>query len=591
MRSIDELLRYLPGVEVQMRGPLGAQSDIVLRGGTFQQVLVVVDGVRINDANTGHFNSYIPISPAQIERIEILKGAASAVYGTEAVGGVINIITKAFAARNQSTVGSQQSAGGKIIRHANGQIAVGSYGTVTANGGGFYQNKNTAIDAGFLTNHTTGQPQRGTDGFVHNTTASIGLSHSFSPYLKLSVRSSFDTRHFAAQNFYTTFLSDTATERVTTFWNQVQLQYSKKKHSITLNTGYKTLKDEYRYNSISTANSNRSGLLQSLASYSFKPKERTTFTTGVQWLNKKIESNDRGNHLLNQVGVFALWHQQLGKHFYINPALRLEWNQRSGSELVPQLNLAYKLRQWQLRASGGKTIRDADFTERFNNNNKALVTGGSIGNPDLQAERSWSYEAGADFLGLPHTKIAVTGFQSRFSRLIDYVTTPYGQIPHNQNLAPNGTFALARNIGDITNTGAELDIQYSHQWSNRQQLWLSGGLTLLHTSSNQPVTSFYLSSHANVLANASAVYTYKWLQISLNGVYKSRTVRSAPAIKAAISKEYFVMNSRLAANIYQNKVQLFVQADNVFNKAYSDLLGAIMPRRWVLGGASFQLWQ
>src|ERR1044072_9129618 len=68
VHSVDELLRYLPGIEVQMRGPAGSQSDIVLRGGTFQQVLVILDGMRVNDPNTGHFNSYIPISPSEIDR-------------------------------------------------------------------------------------------------------------------------------------------------------------------------------------------------------------------------------------------------------------------------------------------------------------------------------------------------------------------------------------------------------------------------------------------------------------------------------------------------------------------------------------------
>src|SRR4051812_14529838 len=77
VHSLDELLRYLPGVEVQMRGPMGSQSDIVLRGGTFQQVLVLIDGLRINDPNTGHFSSYIPISPIEIDHIEVLKGASS----------------------------------------------------------------------------------------------------------------------------------------------------------------------------------------------------------------------------------------------------------------------------------------------------------------------------------------------------------------------------------------------------------------------------------------------------------------------------------------------------------------------------------
>ena len=73
VQSIDELIRYIPGVEVQSRGPMGAQSNITIRGGTFQQVLIILDGIRLNDPLTGHFNSYIPISPAEIDRIEILK--------------------------------------------------------------------------------------------------------------------------------------------------------------------------------------------------------------------------------------------------------------------------------------------------------------------------------------------------------------------------------------------------------------------------------------------------------------------------------------------------------------------------------------
>ena len=84
IHSVDELLRYLPGIEVQARGPMGAQSDIVIRGGTFQQVLILIDGLRLNDPNSGHFGSYYPISPAEIDRIEVLKGASSAVYGSEA---------------------------------------------------------------------------------------------------------------------------------------------------------------------------------------------------------------------------------------------------------------------------------------------------------------------------------------------------------------------------------------------------------------------------------------------------------------------------------------------------------------------------
>ncbi len=137
VHSVDELLRYIPGVEVQARGPMGSQSDIVLRGGTFQQVLVILDGVRLNDANTGHFTSYIPIAPAEIERIEVLKGASSAIYGSEAVGGVIHIVTKAFSAKQ-----------GAASSSAMAQLSAGEYGLFNASAGGFVNNGKTAVGFG-----------------------------------------------------------------------------------------------------------------------------------------------------------------------------------------------------------------------------------------------------------------------------------------------------------------------------------------------------------------------------------------------------------------------------------------------------------
>src|SRR4051812_38645247 len=145
IHSLDELLRYLPGIEVQSRGPMGAQSDIVLRGGTFQQVLVLLDGMRVNDPNTGHFTSYIPISPREIDRIEILKGASSAVYGSEAVGGVIHIITKSFTASQQNNTRSDIGA----------QITAGEYDLLGIDAGGFYSNGKTSVAGGILSNNTS----------------------------------------------------------------------------------------------------------------------------------------------------------------------------------------------------------------------------------------------------------------------------------------------------------------------------------------------------------------------------------------------------------------------------------------------------
>ncbi|HZG24494.1 MAG TPA: TonB-dependent receptor [Chitinophagaceae bacterium] len=578
VNSIDELLRYLPGIEVQMRGPMGAQSDIVMRGGTFQQVLVIIDGIRINDPNTGHFNSYIPIAPAEISRIEVLKGASSAIYGSEAVGGVIQIITKSFAAKK-----------GQQEKQLNVQSAIGEYGLWNSQFGGFYNNGNTAVSGGLLTNNAKGQPQRGTRGYFNNTTASVSVNQHLNEYLNIAVRSAYDQRDFAAQNFYTTFASDTAKEKVTSNWNHLRLAYAKANHSFTFDAGYKKVNDQYQYNPVSIANSNKSRLVQALVIYNWKKTEKTALSAGGQYLNKMINSNDRGNHKLNQAGAFLILNQRFGERLHVNPALRADWNERSGFELVPQISLSYKVKKLSFRGSAGKTTRDADFTERFNNYNKALVTGGSIGNPDLEPEQSISYEAGADYLAAKNLKLAVTFFQRNQNEVIDYVPTPFAEMPRQVNLRPGGSYALAKNIGEVTTRGLELDLQYSRQMQNEQQLWMALGLTTLKSESDNGTPSFYLSSHAKFLGNASINYTARWLTVSANAIYKVRKEAAATPIMAAISRNYFVLNLMGQATFSKNRAGVFIQLNNAFNKRYSDLLGSQMPGRWLIGGAKVSI--
>ena len=90
-RSLAEVLGLALGVDAQPRSP--AQADISLRGSTFNQVVVLVDGVRVSDVQSGHYALDLAVPMAMIDRIEILRGAGSAMYGSDAVGGVVNIVT------------------------------------------------------------------------------------------------------------------------------------------------------------------------------------------------------------------------------------------------------------------------------------------------------------------------------------------------------------------------------------------------------------------------------------------------------------------------------------------------------------------
>jgi vitamin B12 transporter len=578
VHSIDELLRYLPGLEIQARGPMGSQSDIVIRGGTFQQVLVVLDGIRLNDPNTGHFSSYIPIAPGEIDRIEVLKGASSAIYGSEAVGGVIHIITKTFAAKK----GISKSQAGL-------QASAGQYGFLSLNAGSFYSNGKTSVSAGLLSNNTSGQQQRGTRGSVYAHTASFSLAQHLGERWQIMMRYAYDKRNFSAQNFYTSFLSDTAKEKVTTLWTQLGLSYQSLKNRLSLQVGYKDLQDEYRFNPVSIPNENNSKLIQALLTDEWVLKPGMLLTSGTQVISKRIVSNDRGDHEITQAAAFVMLNQQLGKRFFMSPAFRVEWNQIAGWELVPQFNASYRLDQMQLRGSVGRTIRDADFTERYNNYQKLWVTGGRVGNPDLEAEKSISYEAGADYFAGKSVKISGTFFQRYHRDLIDYVPTAFADMPRQFNLSPTGNFALAKNISKVTTTGAEAELQLTKNLGREQQIWATLGLTWLQSKSSSSTPSFYISSHARFLSTFQVSYSAARYSISVNGLYKDRKAEKPSVSIAAVSKNYFLMNLKMEAFSRNKKFGIFGQVDNLFDKKYADLLGAPMPGRWLMGGFKISL--
>src|SRR5690554_309357 len=93
-RSINELLSYATGVDIRQRGPFGTQADLSIDGGTFEQTLVLVNGMKILDPQTGHNSLNLPIPTDAIERIEIIRGPAARIYGINSLTGAINIVTK-----------------------------------------------------------------------------------------------------------------------------------------------------------------------------------------------------------------------------------------------------------------------------------------------------------------------------------------------------------------------------------------------------------------------------------------------------------------------------------------------------------------
>ena len=109
IQTVADILQYLPGIDVRTRGANGAQADISMRGGTFDQVLVLLNGVPLSDFHTGHYALNIPVSAELIERVEVLQGTSANLHG--AFSGAINIVTKQAVSRQKSEVSLKLTAG------------------------------------------------------------------------------------------------------------------------------------------------------------------------------------------------------------------------------------------------------------------------------------------------------------------------------------------------------------------------------------------------------------------------------------------------------------------------------------------------
>jgi iron complex outermembrane receptor protein len=356
---------------------------------------------------------------------------------------------------------------------------------------------------------------------------------------------------------------------------------------VKFDVAYKNLSDRFRFNPAGSFNENKTSLFVAQGSVQFTRNPNHQIVTGAQWIHKKIRSNDRGNHELAHGAAFLIATHKLSKNVFMNESLRIDWDQSYGWIIIPQVNGSWVNGNLTTRASVGKGVRDADFTERYNNYNKSIVTGGSIGNPFLQAEKSWSYELGADYRMGSNFKWGATAFFRDQNNLIDWTPTPYPMMPRQSNLVITGNYSLATNVSSVKTKGIETDLSYNKKWGENYELNLSTGLVWLSSTSPNTTPSFYISSHARFLWNEQIVFRANNLQLAINSVYKIRNSQTASAINAALSTNYFLVNSKFSYLISKRKGNVFLEITNLTNTPYSDLLGAIMPSRWIAAG--FQL--
>ena len=586
--SLDEVLETLPGIEVQSRGGFGVQGDILMRGSTFTQVLVLIDGMKLNDPLTGHFNSNLPITKAEIERIEILRGAGSAMYGADAVGGVINIITKVFANKDYQN----QTTGG---------IGYGQNKLIAANQGFYLNLTKTQLSGGFNLNHSDGEfiEQRNLsnessleayNNFFDIKTFGLSVGHSLSNQIKLRFRGGYDYRDFNARYFYTTSPFDKSVETVKNYIGHFQMEHKGTTASTQLNLAYKNGNDVFVFSpDFPSTNTHTTEFLNFTLHHLKKLNENLTLGFGGQADQRKIESNDRGNHDDFHAGVYSTAAYSKSR-LNLNLSLRADYDANYNFEFMPQANFSYIFNSLVLRGSVGRFIRAADYTERYVSNNLVSLTPGrSLGNPDLLTERGYSEEIGLDFWLTDNIKFKSSVFLRQANNLIDYVSTnesEIGSVSAIGSLQENEDYFFARNISSVNTRGIEFETELNFPVKEKHALRFNLGYTYLNTTNSDGTVSVYLSNHAKHLLNANLITSIDKFSFTLGSLYKNRPNRLAESIGRELTESYLICNFKSQYQVTKN-FGVKVQVRNIFDEQYQNILGADMPGRWLLAGINW----
>jgi outer membrane cobalamin receptor len=525
LNTLVDTLKLDPSLDVMERAPDGVQADISIRGSSFGQTLILLNGQRLNDAQSGHHNMDIPVPLESVSRIEVMRGSVSTLYGSDAAGGVINIIT----APPESTEFRLRTAlGSDGINQQRGSLAfVGSKLSEQLTfsrdfSDGFrpdrdYRNLEFASDTHWNTTYGTG---------------TLNLAYMDHP--------------FGADQFYGNFNS---WEDTKTWFAGIQQALGEK---TTLSFAYRRHSDLFvlfRDQPEIFTNHHHD------ESYQFAARRReelgvnTTLFYGVEGLHESIVSNNLGDHSRSRGAAYAALDWRALKRYSLSISAREEIYRNFSGAFTPTVAGGVWLSPTtKLRASASRAFRIPSYTELYYHDP------GNVGSPNLRPERAWTYETGVDWLPTAHTRADLTLFDRRERDGIDFYRN-----------SPTDIYR-ALNIQNLNFRGVEaglhwhtLDFRYTGL--HGAQDTISAGATKY--TFNYPKNSGVVSW--------TAAPRGKFLFRTRVGVL-DRLARSPYALWDA----YVAMP--------KGSVHPFLQASNLANTSYQEILGVPMPGRQIIGG-------
>lgn len=535
--NISDLLQEISGIDIRRRGVGGVQGDLYIRGGGFDQTLLLVDGMKMDDVQTGHHTLNMIIPLFLVERIELIKGPAARIFGQNAFNGAINIITKKVDSETRKT---------KI------KLNELSYGS--------YDQSNLSISTkitGDKVNSILGFSNNKSDGYRHNTDYKKNNYFIKSVFENgdhpIELITSFTDNKFGANGFYA---SPSATEQYEeTQSSLVGLSMSIFSENLVLKPKiyWRRGQDEYIYirdNPSVYRNLHITNKISAeLSGYYFSDLGITGF--GLDMSSYDISSNNLGEHSRKTINLF-FDHQfkAFNEKLILSPGISLSYFSDMSWHSFPGLDLGIDVSS-NLKFYGniGKTYRIPTYTDLYYSDKT------TIGNENLVPESASSTEIGMKY-NKSLLSMSFSYFQRNAKNIIDYVK-------ENEDDLWN-----ARNIGSLKTSGFEFDFKYFFKNKN----FMSIGYTNLSDDkyiSNINFSRYSINSlNHHLITKLNLNYT-KNLTHSLTYKFAERSD----------GYSYSILDSKI-----MYKKRLFLYINNIFDEDYYETNLVPMPGRNILIG-------
>ena len=580
VQSVNDLLKYAAGVDVRQRGPLGAQTDVGIRGGTQEQMTILLNGINICDPQTGHNAFDLPCSLSDIERIEILEGPAARVYGTSSLMGAVNIVTK-NRPLPASPAGKEQLA----IRAEGGSI-----GCFSAEG---CISKLSTLNATLSTCFTR------SDGYSRAKSGALNADYSgFKAFYQgrysfpsgeagkgLYWHAGVSTKGFGSNTFYSAKF-DEQYERTTKVFAALQGDVDAGMFHFHPSLYWNRSHDRFELirgdESKVPFNHHRTDVFGlNLNSWFDWALGRTAF--GAEFRNEDIVSGNLGEPLsephgnyqfgLNRTNLsFHLEHNILLSRFTLSAgftAVKNTWNEMPLT-LYPGVDASYRIGDnWKVYASYNESLRMPSFTELY------YSVGGHKADKYLKPEELRAVEGGIKYL-TPRLTARLSVFHHHQRNTIDWVL---------DTRDPEAVWQSV-NLTRINTTGVETDVNCQ--------------LSIL----NFQLAYCYLHQQKDDLPNLQSRYSLEYLRHKLTAsVQMPLTERLGLTLKYRFQDRmgnytdtegrqqsyhpYSVVDARLAWTA--DHYALYMEANKLLGKRSVDYGKVRQPGGWLVAGGKYNL--